>query len=233
MPTVTALELTIRANNMLATSAIINRVKVYCNTCDEHLATVKNEWIRLTTKYARPSQPGPYPGVVISDLDRVVLKMGPAAGCTISEVTCKKCRTIVGAYFRETATLKTQHLVNEHFYKLSHVTMKSNLRPCSPKFTSEPVVVVISSDAAEEDSGAINLNNMHKRNEEVTNEDTTSLNREVRSRSEDEMEEDEMEEGGMEEDGMGKDIDGINAYESVYRSRGRVASLWHVKTDNR
>jgi hypothetical protein len=233
MPTVAALELTIQAHNLLATSALINQVKVHCNACDEHLATVKNEWIRLTTKYARPSQPGPNPGVVISDLNRVVLKMGPAAGCTVSEVTCKRCRTIVGAYFRETATPKTQHLVNEHFYKLSHVTMKSNLRPIGPKFTSEPVMVVISSDAAEEDPGALDLNNKPKENEEVTDKDTTNLNTEVSNRSKDEMEQDGMREGRMEEDGMGEDINGSNVYDSVYRSRGKIASLWHVKTDNR
>lgn len=114
-------------------SASNSRVQVHCNACDSYLGIFENEWIRLTSSYARPVQQGVHYGTDISQNTRIVptsTTHRSAEGCLLSDVVCQKCSTTVGQYCREAPTVEQHYLERVYFYKLSKVTLKdSNLEP--------------------------------------------------------------------------------------------------------
>lgn len=99
-------------------------VHLHCAQCDAQLGIFENEWVHLTPSYARPKERGINMGCRIGSRTQVV-PQGPtqkeAAGCTMVELFCEKCSSVVGQSCKSTPSSEQQNLLNQRFFKLSRI----------------------------------------------------------------------------------------------------------------
>ncbi|EXJ78025.1 hypothetical protein A1O3_09185 [Capronia epimyces CBS 606.96] len=97
-------------------------VNLNCARCNNPVGVFDNEWIRLTSSYVRPAQPGTHFGTEVARRTQVVpdgATQPALQGCTLSEVSCKKCSTPVGQFCKAAPTREQECLIDQYFYKLS------------------------------------------------------------------------------------------------------------------
>ena len=97
-------------------------VHLCCEQCNSQIGTFENEWIRLTSSYARAKSNGRHIGTEIGNRIRDVpagVTQKAAEGCGMAEVFCRECSNRVGQYCKSAPTPDKQSLVNNYFYKLS------------------------------------------------------------------------------------------------------------------
>ncbi|KAJ9660801.1 hypothetical protein H2198_002340 [Neophaeococcomyces mojaviensis] len=102
---------------------------LYCTECDSQIGIFENEWTHLTSSYARSQEKGTHFGTEIGVRTQVVpagSAQKGAEGCEMSEVFCTKCSTVVAQYCRNAPDSSKQHLVGQHFYKISRVYLKDS-----------------------------------------------------------------------------------------------------------
>ena len=103
------------------------KVNLYCLTCEAQIGIFDNEWIRLTSSYARSKEDGLHFGTDLGNKAQVVpsgVAQKAAAGCTMVEVFCNTCHNIVGQNCKKAPTKDKVCLVGKYFYKLSKVFLK-------------------------------------------------------------------------------------------------------------
>ncbi|RMZ86512.1 hypothetical protein DV736_g6260, partial [Chaetothyriales sp. CBS 134916] len=115
-------------------------VRLICAQCDTRLGTFENEWIRLTSSYARPKQPGRHFMTEIGNRVQQVptgASQKAAEGCGMAEVFCKVCSCLVGQYCKTAPNQEKQGLVNNYFYKFSKTYLidADSLESAEPVFT--------------------------------------------------------------------------------------------------
>lgn len=104
-------------------------VNLYCAQCDAQIGIFENEWIRLTSSYARSKERGTHFGTEVGQRTQVV-PSGPtqrsAEGCVMAEVFCRKCSNMVGQYCKSAPDAEKQPLIDQYFYKLSRTYLKDS-----------------------------------------------------------------------------------------------------------
>ena len=94
--------------------ALPPNVNLYCLNCDSQIGIFDNEWIRLTSTYARPRGKGTHFGTEAGKKVKVVPQgqaQKAAEGCEMSEVFCVRCSSLVGQYCRTAPDTGKRHLV--------------------------------------------------------------------------------------------------------------------------
>ena len=102
---------------------------LYCAECDSQIGIFENEWTHLTSSYARAQEKGTHFGTEVGVRTQIVPAgsvQHVAEGCEMSEVFCTKCSTVVAQYCRNAPDASKQHLVGQHFYKISRVYLKDS-----------------------------------------------------------------------------------------------------------
>lgn len=92
-------------------------VNLFCTRCDSQLGVFENEWTRLTASYMRPARPGQHCATEIAQKTQVVpsgVAQAAAEGCTMAEVFCKKCSTVVAQYCKAAPKPEQAQLVYVH-----------------------------------------------------------------------------------------------------------------------
>ncbi|RMZ85080.1 hypothetical protein DV738_g54, partial [Chaetothyriales sp. CBS 135597] len=122
------------------TSATARVVRLLCAECDTSLGTFENEWIRLTSSYARPKQRGRHTMTEIGNRVQHVpvgVSQKAAEGCGMAEVFCRVCSCLVGQYCKTAPNREKQELVDNYFYKFSKTFLidADSLAPVDPVFT--------------------------------------------------------------------------------------------------
>ncbi|EXJ88656.1 hypothetical protein A1O1_05587 [Capronia coronata CBS 617.96] len=100
-----------------------------CAQCENHLGIYENNWIRVTSSYARPGRPGTLLGIKIGRKTQVVpegASQRDLQGCTLAQLSCKKCSTVVGQYCKAAATPEQERLVDQYFYRQPRTFLRSN-----------------------------------------------------------------------------------------------------------
>ncbi|RMZ84607.1 hypothetical protein DV737_g1095, partial [Chaetothyriales sp. CBS 132003] len=115
-------------------------VRLMCAQCDTRLGTFENEWIRLTSSYARPKQRGRHTMTEIGNRVQQVptgVSQKAAEGCGMAEVFCRVCSCLVGQYCKTAPNREKQWLVDNYFYKFSktYLIAAESLAPVDPVFT--------------------------------------------------------------------------------------------------
>ncbi|RMD39699.1 hypothetical protein DV735_g5434, partial [Chaetothyriales sp. CBS 134920] len=115
-------------------------VRLMCAQCDTSLGTFENEWIQLTSSYARPKQRGRHTMTEIGNRVRQVpagVSQKAAEGCGMAEVFCRVCSCLVGQYCRTAPNREQQELVDKYFYKFSKTFLidADSLESVDPLFT--------------------------------------------------------------------------------------------------
>lgn len=104
-------------------------VNLYCAQCQAQIGIFDNEWIRLTSSYARSREKGTHFGTEVGQRTQIV-PGGPsprsAEGCEMAEVFCRKCSNMVGQYCKKAPDASKQPLVDQYFYKLSRTFLKNS-----------------------------------------------------------------------------------------------------------
>lgn len=89
-----------------------SRANLYCLQCESHLGVFENEWIRLTSSYARPKEAGTNFATDISTKTQIVPSgQRIAEGCSMADVSCKKCAITVGQYCKSAPDADKRYLV--------------------------------------------------------------------------------------------------------------------------
>lgn len=104
-----------------------NKVNAYCNACQSQIGVFTNEWVRLTSAYARPKDKGASFDTRTGDTTRVVpdgVAHKMAAGCEMAELFCESCSTIVGQYCKSAPKGKREHMLDYSFYKFSKISLR-------------------------------------------------------------------------------------------------------------
>ncbi|KAK5940536.1 hypothetical protein PMZ80_006952 [Knufia obscura] len=100
---------------------------LYCAQCDSQIGIFENEWENLTSSYAKPKEKGISFGLEVGEKTQIVPNgsaQKAAEGCTMAEVFCKKCSTMVAQYCKSAPHPSKEYLVNQQFFKLSRVYLK-------------------------------------------------------------------------------------------------------------
>ena len=89
-------------------------VNLYCSHCDSQIGIFDNEWIRLTSSYARARDSGTHFGIETGKKIKTVPQgqaQKAAEGCGMSEVFCIKCSSLIAQYCRAAPAGEKQQLM--------------------------------------------------------------------------------------------------------------------------
>ena len=97
-------------------------VHLACHQCSTQLGIFENEWIRLTSSYARARNSGRHVNTEIGNRIQHVpagVTQKAIEGCGMAEIFCKQCSNLVGQYCKSAPEASKQNMVDQHFYRLS------------------------------------------------------------------------------------------------------------------
>jgi hypothetical protein len=89
-------------------------VNLYCSHCESQIGIFDNEWIRLTSTYARAREKGTHFGIETGKKIKIVPEgqvQKAAEGCGMCEVFCTKCSSLIGQFCKTAPDADKQHLV--------------------------------------------------------------------------------------------------------------------------
>jgi hypothetical protein len=96
------------------TNAYPGRVNLHCSNCHTRLGSFSNDWVRLTSSYAKPTRAGTQEGFEAGNKIKHVPNgesHRALEGCGLSEVFCTECSIMIGQYCRSAPDQEKEALV--------------------------------------------------------------------------------------------------------------------------